>query len=136
MSVLADIYGWLNFWQTLEAFEIKKSHTTAYHPEGDVMVERLNKSFEIKRSHTTAYHPEGDGMVERLNKSLLQLLRTYIQRQDDWEKHLPLVLYAYQIATHSLTGTSPFLLLYGRQSISSTFSSFTDYDVLQYQETL
>ena len=32
------------FRQTLEVFGIKKSHTTAYHPEGDGMVERLNRS--------------------------------------------------------------------------------------------
>eukprot|EP00731_Ephydatia_muelleri_P005310 Em0002g1486a len=94
------------------------------------------EAFGIKKSHTTAYHPEGDGMVERLNRSLLQLLRTYAQRQDDWEKHLSLVLYAYRTATHSSTGTSPFQLMYGRQPKSSTFSSFTGYDAMQYQETL
>ena len=93
-------------------------------------------AFGTKKSHTTAYHPEGDGMVERLNRSLLQLLRTYAQRQDDWEKHLPLVLYAYRTSTHSSTGTSPFQLMYGRQPKSCTFSSFTGYDALQYQETL
>ena len=49
------------------------------------------EAFGIKKSHTTAYHPEGDGMVERLNRSLLQLLRTYAQRQDEWEQHLPLI---------------------------------------------
>ena len=94
------------------------------------------EAFGIKKSHTTAYHPEGDGMVERLNRSLLQLLRTYTQRQDEWEQHLPLVLYAYRTATHSSTGTSPFQLMYGRQPNPSTFSSFTGYDTLQYQGTL
>ena len=94
------------------------------------------EAFGIKKSHTSAYHPEGDGMVERLNRSLLQLLRTYAQRQDDWENNLPLVLYAYRSATHSSTGTSPFVLMYGRQPKSSTFSSFTGYDALQYQGTL
>eukprot|EP00731_Ephydatia_muelleri_P020479 Em0013g206a len=35
----------------------------------------------------------GDGMVERFNRSLLQLLRTYVERQEDWEQHLPLALH-------------------------------------------
>ena len=32
-------------------------------------------AFGIEKSHTTAYHPRCDGMVERFNRSLLQLLR-------------------------------------------------------------
>ena len=52
-------------------------------------------AFGIQKSHTTAYHPQGDGMVERFNHSLLQLLRCYTETEDDWEKFLPLVLYAY-----------------------------------------
>ena len=54
-------------------------------------------------------------MVERFNWSLLQLLRVYVERQDDWEQHLPLVLYAYRTAAHALTGVSPFCLMYGGQ---------------------
>ena len=30
--------------QTLQAFGITKPHTTAYHPQGDGMVDRLNRS--------------------------------------------------------------------------------------------
>ncbi|KAL5456877.1 hypothetical protein EMCRGX_G034102 [Ephydatia muelleri] len=40
----------------------------------------------------------GDGMVERFNRSLLQLLRTYVEKQEDWEQHLPLALTAAKMA--------------------------------------
>ena len=33
------------------------------------------ETFGINKRHTTAYHPQCDGMVKRVNRSLLQLLR-------------------------------------------------------------
>ena len=45
--------------------------------ESTILKQSLD-AFGISKSHTTAYHPEGDGMVERFNRSLLQLLRTYV----------------------------------------------------------
>ena len=54
-------------------------------------------------------------MVEKLNCSLLQLLHTYVKTESDWEKHLPLALYAYHMAIHASTGVSPHTLMFGRQ---------------------
>ena len=39
-------------------------------------------------------------MVKRFNRLLLQLLRCYVDTEDDWERYLPLVLYAYRTAQH------------------------------------
>ena len=79
------------------------------------ILSQVLQAFGISKSRTTAYHPQGDGMVERLNRSLLQLLRSYVDKQDDWEQYLPLVLYAYRTSVHTSTGVSPFTLMYGRQ---------------------
>ena len=63
-------------------------------------------AFGIQKSRTIAYYPQGDGLVERCNRSLLQLLRTYVDKEYDWEQHLPLALYAYRTAVHTSTGVS------------------------------
>eukprot|EP00731_Ephydatia_muelleri_P000713 Em0001g713a len=56
------------------------------------VVQSTLDAFGVVKRRTTPYHPQGDGMVERFNRSLLQLLRTYVERQEDWEQHLPLAL--------------------------------------------
>ena len=52
------------------------------------IVAQTLEAFGVGKSHTTAYHPQGDGMVERFNRSLLQLLCTYVDKQEDWEWYL------------------------------------------------
>ncbi|KRY02387.1 hypothetical protein T12_15224, partial [Trichinella patagoniensis] len=68
----------------------------------------LLNNFGIKKTRKTPYHPQSDGLVERANRALLQLFRTYMVKDADWEDHLPLMLYAYRTAKHASTGASPF----------------------------
>ena len=103
--------------------------------ESTILRQTLN-AFGIVKSHTTAYHPQGDGMVERFNRSLLQLLRSYVEQEADWERYLPLVLFAYRTATHSSTGISPFMLMFGRQPQTNEYAESQAYDVPAYQQQL
>ena len=99
--------------------------------ESTILAQTL-QAFGVTKSRTTAYHPQGDGMVERFNRSLLQLLRSYVETQDDWERYLPLVLYAYRTSIHSSTGSSPFLLMYGRSHSQAPLPTPTAFDALSY----
>ena len=73
----------------------------------------LCAAFGVKKSRTTPYHPMGDGLVERMNRSLLTLLRSYTEREGDWEEHLQLLLYVYRSTKHATTGLSPYQVLFG-----------------------
>ena len=55
----------------------------------------------------------GDGLVERMNRSLLTLLRSYTEKEGDWEEHLQLLLYVYRSTKHATTGLSPYEVLFG-----------------------
>ena len=82
--------------------------------ESTIFCETL-ETFRVSKTRTMAYHPQCDGMVEQFNCFLLQMLQAYVDTQDDWERHLPLVLYAYRTVVHASTGVSLVMLMIGRQ---------------------
>jgi len=85
-------------------------------------------AFGTQKSRTTAYCPQGNGLVDRFNRSLLQLLGTYVDKECDWEQHLPLALYAYRTAVHTSTGVSPHVLMFGREPRTLLFDSQLGFD--------
>ena len=87
------------------------------------------KAFGVEKSRTTAYHPQGDGLEGQFNLLLLQILCSFVDSEPDWERHLPLVLYA---ANHTSTCASPFQLMYKQQSKLPTEYS-TAFDAYSYQ---
>jgi hypothetical protein len=68
----------------------------------------------VRRRLSTAYHPQTDGQTERQNQTLEYFLRSYVNwEQDDWVRWLPMAQFAYNQATHSASGVSPFQALLG-----------------------
>ena len=52
----------------------------------------------------------------------------------EWERYLPLVLYAYRTTTHTSTKVTPFQLMYGRDScITSDLEVGTSHDPTSYE---
>lgn len=84
--------------------------------ESQVM-KQVCEILHINKTHTTPYHPQGDGLVERLNRTIQGMLATAVkEHSEDWEDHLPKVCFAYNTSEHSSTGFTPFHLMYGRQA--------------------
>ena len=69
----------------------------------------------MNKTRTTPYHPMGNGMVERFNKTLLNMLGTLEESQKaDWKSYASTMTHAYNAAIHDSTGFSPFFLMFGR----------------------
>ena len=63
--------------------------------------------------------------------SLLQLLLAYVDKQDDWERYVPLVLYVYRTSVLLSTAAPAFLLMYGHNP-SLPLSKWPAFDAFFY----
>ena len=79
------------------------------------LIKELCSLLGIEKSRTSAYHPEGNGMTERFNRSLLNMLGTLEPHSKlDWKSQVAPLVHAYNCAPHAATGFSPYLLMFGR----------------------
>ena len=80
-----------------------------------VMQEIWNK-LGVKSTMSTAFHPQTDGEMERVNQELEQYLRVFCNYQvDNWADLIPFMEFAHNARAHSATGHSPFKVWYGYQ---------------------
>ena len=79
------------------------------------------KRSQVAQAHSTTYHQQTNGLVERQNGTLVSMLRVYCSRyMDDWDRHLPQVMCAYNSTEHSTTGISPHMMLTGHEKRKHT----------------
>ena len=75
----------------------------------------LYKLLRITRAPSTAYHPQMDGQMERVNQKIKVYLQAFINHhQDNWEDWLPAALFSWNLKP-GLTGQSPFKATKGYQ---------------------
>ena len=81
------------------------------------LVQALSSLFDIKRVHTSSYHPQTNSAVERMNSVISQSIRTYCNlNQKNWPSFLPGIMMAYR-ATPCTQSTqySPYFMVFGRE---------------------
>jgi hypothetical protein len=75
----------------------------------------LMAGLEIKLLFSTAYHPQTNGQIERVNQILEDMLRMHVMHQPKkWEDYLPLLEFTYNNGYQASLKMSPFIVLYGR----------------------
>ena len=75
----------------------------------------LQEALGTKLCFSTAFHPQTDGQSERTIQTLEDMLRACVlDFGGGWEKHLPLVEFAYNNSFQASIGMAPYEALYGR----------------------
>ncbi|XP_075443550.1 uncharacterized protein LOC142487700 [Ascaphus truei] len=81
------------------------------------LIRELLKMLNIAKSRTTPYHPEGDALPKRFNRTLLDMLGTLKGMQKtEWSRHVETLVHAYNCTRHESTGFSPYFLMFGREA--------------------
>ena len=79
------------------------------------VIKELCEIASVERSRTTPYHPQGNGMTERFNRTLLSMLGTLEDEQkEDWKSYVAPLVHAYNATRHESTGFAPHYLMFGR----------------------
>lgn len=79
----------------------------------NTLINSMMETLNIRKSRTSAYHPQTNGLTERTNQTLFTAL-SKCGHSNDWDQHLDSVVFSYRVNKHSSTGMSPFQALYGR----------------------
>ncbi len=66
------------------------------------LIKHLCLLFGTDKLHTSTYHPEGNGLTERLNKTVKPNLAKFVNDDhDDWDLFLQMAISAYNNSYHS-----------------------------------
>ena len=95
------------------------------------LIAALTKKYHIHHIKTTAYHPQGNGQVERINRIIKDILAKITPKNGDWSHYLASALFATRVTKSASTKFTPAELLYGRP-IRQSFES-DDFDIEEIQ---
>ena len=79
------------------------------------LVHEICKLYDIEKTRTSPYHPQGDGQVERFNRSLHKIINGLQDKSKEWDELLPLAISAYNSTIHETTKFTPNFLWHGRE---------------------
>jgi hypothetical protein len=76
----------------------------------------LCEMLKIKKLRSTAYHPQTNGEVERVNRTLKQLLKCYVnEHHNNWDQFVNQMCCAINTSVNESTNKTPFEILFGKE---------------------
>ena len=76
----------------------------------------LCELYGVQKLRTSPYHAQTNGQVERMNQTIIRMIgKLEEDRKACWSEYLPELLLAYNAMCSTVTGYSPYYLLFGRR---------------------
>ena len=76
----------------------------------------LCELYGVQKLRTSPYHAQTNGQVKRMNQTIIRMIgKLEEDKKACWSKHLPELLLAYNATCSTVTGYSPYYLLFGRR---------------------
>ena len=80
------------------------------------VITHLCELYGVQKLRTLPYHAQTNGQVECMNQTIIRMISKLEEdKKACWSKHLPELLMAYNATCSTVTGYSPYYLLFGRR---------------------
>ena len=80
------------------------------------IITHLCDLFGVQKLRTSPYHVQTNGQVEHMNQMIIRMIgKLEEDKKACWSEHLPELLLAYNATRSTVTGYSPYYLLFGRR---------------------
>ena len=81
------------------------------------IITHLCDLYGVQKLRTSPYHAQTNGQVEHMNQMIIRMIgKLEEDKKACWSEHLPKLLLAYNATCSTVTGYSPYYLLFGRRS--------------------
>ena len=81
------------------------------------LITNLCELYGVQKLRTSPYHTQTNGQVEWMNQTIICMIGKLEQdKKAHWSEHLPEMLAAYNDTRSTVTGYSPYFLLFGRKA--------------------